>query len=239
MPPLQPPAASAPEGASGTADATTTTPPDAPAAADAPSTSAASGTARDFSGRAILERPAPDQGYYFIAGLHGALVHVVDDGRAISSLPGYSLTFRIGQSITSYFDLGFRLDVATIAASDRDGFMTDFGLDATLRPSGRWLFRLGGGMGGGKLSAAPDSDDKASNFGAVLAFEAGYQLFPFYSRGESGGVGFTPLLRMTSVQPGTDDAHYWLMLGIDVTWWTGLPKNQLDLTLEEAFPEAR
>ena len=186
---------------------------------------------------AVLERPHPDQGYYFTAGLHLANVNVLDGGDWVSGLSGYAMSFRIGQSLRRFFDLGFRVDDGSVIPGDRSGIMGSFGLDATLRPSGPWLFRLGGGMGGADLSSAPDSDDDAGTFGAIAALEVGYNLHPFYDQGDSGSFTLTPILRMTSVQPFTDDSAYWAMIGIELTWWTGLPKHQLDLTLEEAFPE--
>lgn len=183
-----------------------------------------------------LERPTADQGYYLSLGAHVGELAMFEDGDSKPGALGYALTLRLGQALTPYFDLGLRFDYGSLAFDDRGGTFGGVGLDAGLRPHGPWLLRFGVGLAANSLGAPVNSDDDASAFGAVAALELGYSIFPTYESGSSGSWALTPILRLVSIELATSDAAYWVMLGIEITRWTGLPRNQLDLTLEQAFP---
>ena len=186
---------------------------------------------------APLEAPAPDQGYYVSLGVHFARLATLDDGEWVKGLNAAQGTLRLGQSLTPWFDLGLRIDYGRLLFEDRGGQLASLGLDVGLRPGGAWLLRLGVGMGAAGVGAAANSENDAGTFGALLALELGYSFFPFYEAGESGAFTITPILRLNSAQLGRDNAAYWASLGIEITLWMGRPRNQLKLSLEEAFPQ--
>jgi hypothetical protein len=185
---------------------------------------------------ALLERPAAAQGYYFSLGLSGGAVTVEDDGETLSPLGGYAGSLHIGQEILRWTDLGIVLELGSVSSDQRTGSLFSFGIEWTLRPVGDAFVRLGCGIGVNGLSAAKNSDNDADAFGGVAAITLGYAWFPFREARDSGGFSISPVLRVVAVQPLAEDAAYWTTAGFEVSFWTGLPKRQLDLPLEDAFP---
>jgi hypothetical protein len=186
--------------------------------------------------RPLLEAPRHDQGYYYALGVHGGMANVRDDGAFIDPLGGFSAALHLGQSVNTWTDLGLALELGFVPAGERTGSMYSFGIDWTLRPLGDAFARLSTAIGVSRVSAAADSDDTASAFGSVLGVTLGYAWFPWAAPRQSGGFAVTPVLRISTVQPFTDDAAFWTMVGFEITRWTGLPREQLDLSLDEAFP---
>jgi hypothetical protein len=189
--------------------------------------------------RPLLEVPRPAQGYYFSLGLHGAMANVRDDGDFVAPRGGFSGALHLGQSVTTWMDLGVALEVGALPFGNRTGLLASFGMDWTLHPWRESFARLGAGMGVSRLSAAPNSDNRASSFGSVLGLTLGYAWFPFAEPRQSGGFALSPVLRVSAVQAFGEDAAFWTMIGFEVTRWTGLPQRQLDLPLEHAFPPKR
>lgn len=185
----------------------------------------------------VLEPPAPDQGYAFTLGLHLLGARVIDDGDALPGLlSGGSLVLRQSQSITRFMDLGVSLEFGVSKGkSERTGSLFLFSLDWTLRPVSPLSVRLGTGLGLHQVTAPTNSENDAAAFGAAFSLSVGYALYPFYDRGESGSWAFTPVLQFKTLEPFGEDAVFFGGLGIEVTYWAGLPDNQLDLSLEEAF----
>jgi hypothetical protein len=203
---------------------------------------AQSGDARaqdEHAARPLLEVPRPAQGYYFSLGVHGALVSVRDDGDFVAPRGGFSGALHLGQSVTTWMDLGVALEVGALPFGSRTGYLASFGIDWTLHPWRESFVRLGVGVGVNQLSAAPNSDDSASSFGSVLGITLGYAWFPFAEPRQSGGFALSPVLRVSAAQPFGEDAAIWTMIGFEVTRWTGLPQRQLELPLEQAFPKKR
>jgi hypothetical protein len=184
---------------------------------------------------ALLERPAPMQGYYYSLGLHGGTMRARDEGRGIPPLSGMSLAFHLGQSVTTWMDLGLAVDLGFVLGSERTGTLGSFGIDWTLRPIKTLFFRVSPAIGVNQLSAVKNSDNSANIFGAALGLTVGYAWFPFYRPKESGGFALSPIVRLSSVQAFTDSAAYWVLGGLEITWWTGLPKRQLDLPLKDVY----
>ena len=60
-----------------------------------------------------------------------------------------------------------------------------------------------------------------------------YDWFPFKRR-LTGGFAVTPMVQARLI-PGDDVKGMVFLFGVDLTWWTGLPNNQLDLPAAEAF----
>lgn len=188
--------------------------------------------------RPLLEAPRPAQGYYYTLGLHGGAASVRDEGAFIDSLGGFSATIQAGQSVTRWCDLGLALEAGFIPAGPRTGQLYAFGIDWTVRPFLDAFLRFSTAIGASSVSAAAGSDDTANSFGSVLGVTLGYAWFPWATSHQSGGFAISPVLRVNAVQPFNDDAAYWTMLGFELTRWTGLPAEKLELPLDKAFPRA-
>jgi hypothetical protein len=188
---------------------------------------------------ALLEPPAAAQGYYFSLGLHGGALTVVDEGDTLKALGGFAGALHIGQEVLRWMDLGIVLEGGPVVSNRRSGSLYSLGIEWTLRPVAGLFVRLGCGIGANQLSAAKNSDNRASTFGGVAAITLGYAWFPFRKEHESGGFSISPVIRLMAVQPFAEDAALWTTAGFELAFWTGLPKHKLDMRLEDAFPVQR
>jgi hypothetical protein len=187
---------------------------------------------------ALLEPPAAAQGYYLSLGLQGGLLTVADDGDVLKPLGGLAAALHVGQQVLRWMDLGIVLELGSVISDQRTGTVASLGMEWTVRPAERTFVRLGGGIGVSQLSAPRNSDNDADAFGAVAAITVGHSWFPFRGARQSGGLAISPVIRLMAVQPFAQDAAYWTTAGFEVGFWTGLPRRQLDLPLEDAFPAA-
>ena len=184
----------------------------------------------------LLERPAPDQGYYFGVAVEGMFAKIIDDGDTVPTLGGWSLALRTGQSINEWLDLGVGFQAGPFSGQDnRAGYLVAFGLECGLRPYDAWLIRAGLGVGGYDVDPPTNSTNGASAYGMATSLAVGYTFHPFASKGDSGGWELVPLLQVRAIEPVEDDTLYSVGIALEVTWWGGLPKHQLELTLDEAF----
>jgi hypothetical protein len=70
-------------------------------------------------------------------------------------------------------------------------------------------------------------------FGAEYTLAVSYDLFP-YKKQLSGGLGLAPVIQLRFL-PGDNATSLAMLAGLNVSWWTGLPRNQLDLPPGEGF----
>ncbi|MDR7423226.1 MAG: hypothetical protein QN159_12275 [Armatimonadota bacterium] len=189
----------------------------------------------------VLDPPLPRQGYYVSLQLFQMAGHAWEKGDALGVWPGGGYGLRLGQMVTRRLGLGLLID---FAGARGEGL----GRQQTAAYSGLsiegqyvlWdrLALLGGtGIGIVQLSydrLMPDEpNDLRGAFGMYLLAGASYEFFP-YRRALSGGLGLAPALRVRFL-PGETASALAVFLGVDVTWWTGLPRNQLDLPPDKAF----
>lgn len=185
----------------------------------------------------VLEPPAPRQGYYISLGVESGLGFLWDKGesqgsRALTGVP----MFRFGQLLTTRFSLGLKLG---FLGGTKSGVTTSLGglqIETGYRV---WKnLAVAGGVGAGYASLSqknpPDPDDKLRGaYGAFYMLGVSYDFFP-YKKKFSGGLAITPTLGARFLPSSPIDAVA-VLVGIDFVWWTGLPKNQLDLPPDRAF----
>ncbi len=93
--------------------------------------------------------------------------------------------------------------------------------------------------GGLALGVLQLHDDRVENeelrgaFGAEYSLGASYDFFP-YKRKLSGGLGLAPIVQVRFL-PGDEATSISVLAGLHVSWWTGLPRNQLDLPPGEGY----
>lgn len=186
------------------------------------------------AGAQELEEPRPRQGYYVAGGLLAAVQHIDDDGDKLGFWPGYTVTVRLGQLFTRRFGLGFQLDVGSGSREGERSSLIGLGLGGQMVLVGN--LSLHGVVGLGVVSATRtrhDEEEVRGAYGAAYTLGLSYDWFP-WARGRSGGWAVTPML-LARALPGDPLTSYAGMFGLEVTWWSGLPKNQLDLPIEQAF----
>jgi len=189
----------------------------------------------------ILEPPLPRQGYFFDLGVYGLAFAPVEDGDSYGIWPGQAFAFRAGQMVTRQFGLALAIELGGASGEgggrDQTGFMAGLAIEAQYVFLDRLALFGGVGVGFVQLDydqLQPDEEETTRGVGGSY-FAAGisYAFFP-YKNDTSGGLSIGPSLRVRHV-PGEDTRATAILLGVDFTWWTGLPKNQLDLPLDEAF----
>ena len=114
-------------------------------------------------------------------------------------------------------------------------------MEAHLRPMDPLFFRLGFGFGFTDFTRMQSGIEQViGRVGGNYTVVVGYDFFPGRTPNDrkSGGWALSPYAGF-QFGPSDPTSSYVAMVGIGFTWWTGLPKNQLDLTVDEAWgPEA-
>jgi hypothetical protein len=183
-----------------------------------------------------LERPARQQGYYLSAGPAGGMVlHGTSDGRR-GPYAGPGFSFRLGEALTRRFDLGVGGGVFWMYGQNQRSLNGNFSLEFTFHPTkGLWLM-AGAGLGFTDFTRRVKGIDAITGrFSGEYTVAAGWDLF-FGQRDpyRSGGVALTPVAGVR-LGPASPTSAWIFFVGVNVTWWTGLPKNKLLLPVDRAF----
>lgn len=182
----------------------------------------------------VLEPPRGRQGYYLSLGYHLALNKNWEDGRDWGVWPGNDINIRAGQLITRRFGLGLQIH---FGGSKGEGQQAGtFGLSI----EGHWeLVRhlaVRGGTGLDVVSistvGAGSSEDLRGTVGAGYFLGLSYDWI--FTKRLTGGWAVTPVVQARLI-PGTTTTAFIGTVGVEITYWTGLPRNQLDLPPSEAF----
>lgn len=182
-----------------------------------------------------LAEPSPRQGYYLSLGVYGAgaLNRDADQGW-YDPWPGVGGSVRLGEALLDWLDLG--LGVGVNAAFEERWIATigHVSLEAQLRPRAELFVRLSAGFGFADFTRRKSGIDKPlGRIGGTYRAAVGWDFFPAYDGG-SGGFALTPVAWFEA-GPGSSFTTLAAGIGIEVSWWTGLPREQLVLPVEEAF----
>jgi hypothetical protein len=182
-----------------------------------------------------LEPPRARQGYYVGAGSFAAVGLAREKGTDYS-FAGNGLSFHLGQLVTSRWSLGLTLGGG---GGEGDGQKVSFG--GLALETGFVVVRnvaVHGALGVGFLTLDdPKDDDEGTRGGGGAYFETGasWDFFPFRNR-LTGGWALTPKIAFRILPVGSDGARsYTGLLGLQVLYWTGLPRNQLQLPESEGY----
>lgn len=180
-----------------------------------------------------LEAPAAHQGYYFGVGYHLAFNRIWQDDNPGGLWPGGDLAFRVGQLVTRRFGLGLQLHTGSAKGAGQTA--TLFGLELEAQWELRRNLSIHGGLGLDVVSVSTDSDQKKSlrgtaGSGYFLALSYSW----FFTHRLTGGWAVTPRVEGRYV-PGDSASALIGVVGVEICYWTGLPRNQLELPLSEAF----
>lgn len=189
-----------------------------------------------------LRAPRARQGYYIGAGLRTGVTAAENENvGSFGALTHFGGVVRFGQMTLPWLGLG----ISGGGGNEQNGdWSLGYGglqLEVQVEPFDLDLaFRIAAGVAGGRASrideAEAQEDDPDFFFGSSYAVGVSYDWFPFYtpSRYDSGGLALT-LFAEGRYTPGGDVNLGGGFLGVEVTWWTGLPKRKLALPVEQAF----
>ena len=180
-----------------------------------------------------LEKPSPRQGHYIALGLHGTAATVDDANRGRRGPAvglGYSL--RLGERITDRLDLGLAVAYARIGgdAPWTFGRLTVHGQGYITEKT---YVHAGFGFGAAGGIDPEDPDFSRGRFGDVYTVGAGHNLY-LTDSARSGGWIVSPV---ATLEYGRDDTfpNAALWIGVEISRWWGIPRNQLDLDFDDAY----
>ncbi|MCU0661996.1 MAG: hypothetical protein MUC50_06685 [Myxococcota bacterium] len=186
-----------------------------------------------------LSPPKAHQGYYLSLSLAGTVMgHKDKDVGWLGPQGGPLGALRMGQAVTPYLDLGIAVLAGAGYDSNRGAVLGRFGLEAQVRPIPVMepaFLRVGVGFG---LTDVFDRKDKMASVpgrtGAAYVVAIGYDFFPGRSPERSGGFSLSPVLGLEAgPSAGFSSLAGWI--GLELGWWTGLPKAELELPEEKAY----
>ena len=180
-----------------------------------------------------IEAPFAHQGYYIGAGYHAGPVKVWEDKYSYGVWSGGEFSLRFGQLVTRRFGLGLQFHFGSAKGDGQTA--STFGMEL----EGQWeLVRnlvLHAGAGVDTLSIRTDGVSGGSLRGTAGAgYILGLDYSWFFTHRLTGGWAVTPRLEARFV-PGDTASAFVGTLGVELAWWSGLPRNQLELPPSEAF----
>jgi hypothetical protein len=183
--------------------------------------------------QSLLEEPRSRQGYYASLGLALAVDHNWQDGESQGTLAAQLFSLRLGQLLTRRFGLGLLIDGGGGRKDSRRATMFALGLEA------QWeLARdiaVHGAAGLAAVGVKDESDPDAKLEGpAGAGYTAWLSYDWFLGTRRSGGWALTPVAGARLVPSGGDVALVGL-IGLQLTYWTGLRREQLLLPPNEAW----
>ncbi len=190
----------------------------------------------------LLRLPAARQGYFLGGGLRTGVTAADNENvGGFGSLTHVGGLFRFGQM--TYDWLGFGLAIGG-GTEGNDDWTVGYGgllLEAQWVPFDIDLaLRVSAGVGGGGVSRVRVEDERANDpsfmFGSMYALGLSWDWFPFHDRQKPNSGGFAvTFFAEGRYFPGGDVTLGGGFVGIETTWWSGLPKKKLLLPVEEAY----
>jgi hypothetical protein len=182
-----------------------------------------------------IEPPRHRQGYYLGFALLGGTSYIREDGDSLGTYGGSGFGLRLGQLLTRRIGLGLRIDVANGKKGNDQASMFDLSAETQLLLAPNLAAHVGMGLGVIQLKDQADPDAKLrGGVGAAYTLGLSYAWFPWNKGRRSGGFSVTPLLQAHFI-PGDGATCFSGLLGVELGWWTGLPRNQLQLPESEAY----
>ena len=188
------------------------------------------------AGADLLSDPDPMQGYYFGIGAIGAgsLVYN-DDTRWLSPFFGPGGSLHIGQGITDNLAMGINAAASFELNADRTLLVGQLGIELKWRFRGDFFMRPALGFGFSDPTRRRSGLEElrpgvAGSYSVALGYD---HFFTTFTHG-SGGVALSPVV-FINAKNGTGMTEMQWGIGVEITAWTGLPKNQLSLPMDEAY----
>jgi hypothetical protein len=211
-----------------------TTPPSA-AARDAQQGETVAEEAAESRSPLALERPQPRQGLYAALGVYTLGAMAFDDDRGTRQPTfGAGVGVRVGEAVTSWLDLGLALAVGSTQGKEEDAlFLGRFTIHSQWYITRRWFLQAGFGATNGQGADPNDLQRNRGRYGDVYLAGLGANLF-LSDAARSGGWVLSPVLTI-DVGPDADFTTTALWLGLEVSWWSGLSRDKLELPVGEAY----
>jgi hypothetical protein len=181
----------------------------------------------------LLEPPRPRQGYYFALGYSFALNKNWEGDKTWGVWPGTELKIRMGQLVTRRFGLGLQIHTGGAAGQGQQSAFGGLTMEGQFEVAHN--LAVYGGIGVDVVSLTSQHMEDKTTRGAVgSGYYLGTSYDWFFTKRLTGGWAVAPTIEARLV-PGTTATGFIAVVGVQIVYWTGLPKNQLDLPPGEAF----
>jgi hypothetical protein len=206
--------------ATGTAHAQSSTQPVASAEEPSNEASATDEDAADAP-RVQLEDPEPSQGHFLAMGVYGLGAMAFDDSRGTRTPTfGEGFSLRLGESLTDWVDLGLAFALGSTSGAPQNSLtLGRFGVTSQWYPTDRLFVQAGFGA---TYTRGKDPEDHALN-----------NLY-LSDADQSGGWVFTPVAT-AEIGPNSNFTSTALWLGVEISWWSGLTRDKLNLPFDKAY----
>lgn len=173
-----------------------------------------------------LETPRGRQGYWVGLALQSGGANLTEDKMGTRFFPGNGFTLRLGELVTERLGLGLVVEWSMIQSQGDHGGIGMLGVEGSYNPWRRLSIKTAAGFGAIMLT---DQNTKEKELrggaGAAVSIGAAYDFFPWRKR-LTGGWAFTPTVDIRYLPDG--DIHgVNLLAGLQITYWSGLTRNQL------------
>jgi len=181
-----------------------------------------------------LEAPRRRQGYYLSLGAQVGAAKIWEDGEDWKVWRSSDFGIRAGQLLTRRFGLGIQfLHIGRATGQSQTAGIFGLGFEAQLEIARN--LALVGGAGFEVIEITDGTMPKKSSRGT---YSSGYTLAATYDifLGDrlTGGWSLAPIAQLRLI-PGGSTIALSGTVGLQLCFWTGLPRNQLDLPPDRAF----
>jgi hypothetical protein len=182
-----------------------------------------------------LEPPRHRQGYYAALGLNAAMTETREKGFSLGPWFGNGYALRFGQLVTRRFSLGLAIELGGTKGDGQSASIIALGMESSWALVGNLAVRGGVGIGSINLKDPRDPFESSTRGATGAWFSTGlsYDWFPWKKR-LSGGFAVTPTIQLRYL-PGDDTWGLVTFAGVELTYWTGLRREQLVLPPSEAW----
>lgn len=172
-------------------------------------------------------QPRQRQGYYLSLGFSGTLTQMWPKEGDNQHDAGLSNSLRFGEMVTEHFGLGLRI------GGNFGSQLTVIGLEGQWEFAPNFALRAGAGLGIAVMERADPNDKQKGTVGGGYSLGLSYDWFIGVPTA-SGGFALTPALELRYV-PGSKVSALAGLVGVSITYFTGLPRDQLVLPESEAY----
>jgi hypothetical protein len=183
-----------------------------------------------------LTKPGPRQGYYFGLGVEALADGLYSDKTGwVGPHVGPYGALHLGQVVFDTLALGLHLGMGSAYSEERRLVHGNVSFEAKWSFYKNLFVRPSVGFGFVDISRRASGLIKIySDVGGRYHLAVGYDFFPFHKPGRTGGFAFTPYV-WASYSNATNLQSVNGGIGFEITFFNGLPKNQLDLEGDEAY----
>ena len=181
-----------------------------------------------------LVAPRRRQGYYISAGIGSGPGQSWDDGDSLGVAANTKFALRFGELVTERLGLGLAIETGGRKKNQVTASVFGIAIEGSVELVQNLALRGTAGFGVMQIKDEAAADQSLrGTYGTQYGLGLSYEWFPRVND-KSGGLAITPTLDLR-VLPEKSATNVAAFLGVELAWWSGLPRNQLILPEGEAY----